>query len=64
MKGKHLKFRVEQDGKAMDAIGWNMAQRHPQTIDSNKKVSLAFAISLNSYQGMNSLQLIVRDIQD
>ncbi len=63
LKRKHLKFRVEQDGKAMDAIGWNMAQRHLETIDSKKKVSLAFALSRNSYQGMNSLQLIVKDIQ-
>jgi len=61
LKGKHLKFRVEQDGKALDAIAWNMAQHQPK-IQSDGKVSLAFSLSQNSFQTMKSLQLVVKDI--
>ena len=62
LKGKHLKFRVEQDGKAFDAVGWNFVQSHPQILQTKDRVSLAFALSSNSYQGMTALQLIVKDI--
>jgi single-stranded-DNA-specific exonuclease len=62
LKGKHLKFRVEQDGKALDAIGWNMAQHEAQIRESDGRVSLAFSLSQNSFQGMKSLQLVVKDV--
>jgi len=63
LKGKHLKFRVEQDGKAMDAIGWNMAQYYQPVRESTGIVSLAFTLSQNSFQGMKFLQLLVKDIE-
>ncbi len=37
LKGKHLKFRVEQDGRALDVIGWNMAQRQPVSLSGGTK---------------------------
>lgn len=63
LKGRHLKFRVEQDGKAMDAIGWNLAHFHQSVLKSKEKISLAFELSRSSYQSMNYLQLIVKDIK-
>jgi single-stranded-DNA-specific exonuclease len=63
LKEKHLRFRVEQDGKAMDAIGWNMAQYYQPIQESKGTVSLAFALSQNSFQTMKFLQLIVKDIE-
>jgi single-stranded-DNA-specific exonuclease len=62
LKGKHLKFRVEQDGRALDAIGWNMAQYQPKIQESEGRISLAFSLAQNSFQAMKSLQLVVKDI--
>jgi single-stranded-DNA-specific exonuclease len=63
LKGKHLKFRVEQDGRALDVIGWNMAQRQPVSLSAARRVSLAFTIASNSYQGIHALQLVAKDIK-
>ena len=63
LKGKHLKFRVEQDGRALDVIGWNMAQGQPVSLSGARRVSLAFTIACNSYQGIRSLQLVAKDIK-
>lgn len=63
LKGKHLKFRVEQDGRALDVVGWHMAQRRLGDLASTRKISLAFALVSNAYQGIRSLQLVAKDIQ-
>jgi len=63
LRGRHLKFRVEQDGKSLDAIGWNMAHHYQPVLDSDGTISLAFALSENTFQSMKFLQLIVKDIQ-
>ncbi|MSO23131.1 MAG: single-stranded-DNA-specific exonuclease RecJ [Acidobacteria bacterium] len=63
LKGKHLKFRVEQDGRALDVIGWNLAQRQPVSLASERRVSLAFTLASNAYQGFRSLQLVAKDIK-
>ena len=63
LKGRHLKFRVEQDGRAMDALAWNMADRLPSIRESGGVVSLAFEVSENLYPGFRALQLVVRDIR-
>jgi single-stranded-DNA-specific exonuclease len=63
LKSRHLKFRIEQDGRSMDAIGWNMAHQFQPMVDSNQILSLAFTLAQSSFQSMKSLQLIVKDIQ-
>ena len=62
LKNRHLKFRVEQDGKSMDAIGWNMAQHCQPIVESSQLLSLAFELSESTFQSMKSLQLVVKDI--
>jgi len=63
LKGRHLKFRVEQDGRAMDALAWNKADRLPSICGSGGVVSLAFELSENLYSGFRALQLVVRDVR-
>jgi single-stranded-DNA-specific exonuclease len=63
LKSKHLKFRVEQDGRSLDAIGWNMAHHFRPMLESGGTLSLAFVLAQNTFQAMRFLQLIVKDIQ-
>src|SRR5262245_9161614 len=63
LKGRHVKFRVEQDGRALDAVGWNMVQRQPVSWAGERRVSLAFTIASNAYQGIRSLQLVAKDVK-
>ena len=63
LKGKHLKFRVEQDGRAIDALAWNMADRLPSIRKSGGILSLAFELSQNPQPRFKVLQLVVRDIR-
>jgi len=62
LKGKHLKFRVEQDGVAIDALAWNMAGCLPAIRKSKRVLSLVFELSENFQPGFKILQLVVRDI--
>ena len=63
LKGRHLKFRVEQDGRAMDALAWNMADRLASIRESTGTVSLAFELSENLHPSFRALQLVVRDVR-
>lgn len=62
LKGKHLKFRVEQDGVGIDALAWNMAGCLPAIQKSNGVLSMVFELSENFQPGFKILQLVVRDI--
>jgi single-stranded-DNA-specific exonuclease len=62
LKEKHLKLRVEQDGVAMDALGWGMGARSGQGLGRRDGVSLAFHLGRNTYQLVTSLQLIIEDL--
>ncbi len=63
LKGKHLKFRVEQDGCALDVLGWNMAHFSDFILKSNSRLTLAFVLAQNDFQQMKTLQLLIKDIQ-
>ena len=63
LKNRHLKFRVEQDGKSVDAVGWNMAHQFQPIVESCQIISLAFVLAESTFQSMKSLQLIVKDIK-
>ncbi len=55
----HLKLKIEADGSKFDAIGFNMADAiEPET----KTVALAFSPQLNTWNGVTSVQLKLKDI--
>lgn len=57
--GRHLKLSVRQGRKALDAIGFEMADRHPL---EGKTVHLVFTPEWNCWQGTKKIQLRIADI--
>ena len=60
LKEKHLKLRVGQGAVSFDALAWRMAERADE-LAPGLFLDLAFAVEENSYQGVTSLQLVVKD---
>jgi single-stranded-DNA-specific exonuclease len=61
LREKHLKLRVGQAARSLDAIGWGWAARVP-ILSAGQQVDLAFTLEQNNYQDRVSLQLVVRDL--
>lgn len=55
--GKHLRLTVEKDGKQFSCIGFGMGDCMPDEI-----VDLAFSVSVNTFRGKTSLNLMLKDI--
>lgn len=60
LKEQHLKMKVEKDGVEVDAI-WFF---QPETLDTTKKVKLVYTLSINSFRGQDSVQLLVDGIME
>lgn len=56
----HLKARFMQGKYALVGIGWGLAT-HP-LLRKGKRVSLAYQPELNTYQGVSSVQLNIREV--
>ncbi|HSR52980.1 MAG TPA: single-stranded-DNA-specific exonuclease RecJ [Acidobacteriota bacterium] len=62
IKERHLKFQVQCNGSRVDAIWWKNAQA-AQELSRGRPVDLAFTLRNQFYQGLESLQLTIRDMQ-
>jgi len=58
LKNKHLKLRLTKDGKVFDAILFNSTQ--PLT----ERIHAAYHLAINSYNGMENVQLIIKHINN
>lgn len=63
MEKKHLKFRVRQNGRVMEAIGFGMADYAERVNDNRDRLDLAFNLEENTFRGETSLQLRIKDIK-
>jgi single-stranded-DNA-specific exonuclease len=63
MDNKHLRFRVRQKGRVMDAIGFGMAHFADRLKDSRDRLDLAYTLEENTFRGETSLQLRIKDIK-
>jgi single-stranded-DNA-specific exonuclease len=61
MKEKHLKLRVGNGARTLDALGWGWAARAP-SLAAGQHVGLAFTLEQNNYQEMARLQLVIKDL--
>ncbi|HEY7423938.1 MAG TPA: single-stranded-DNA-specific exonuclease RecJ [Gemmataceae bacterium] len=60
---RHLSFRVAQQGTALRAIAWGMADRAEELMSAGGACCLAFTPKLNEWQGWRSIDLEVTDFQ-
>ncbi|MEJ2009450.1 MAG: single-stranded-DNA-specific exonuclease RecJ [Acidobacteriota bacterium] len=59
---KHLKLKVGNGSKDFDAIAWRKGEQ-ARLLGSGDTVDLAFTLDENNFQGMSSLQMIIKDLQ-
>lgn len=62
LKDKHLKFRVQQSSRWLDCIWWGAGARAADIFPGDR-VSLAFTLSENTYNGNTQVQLTLRDLK-
>lgn len=60
VKNGHLKMKIKEEGIFYDAIGFNMGNNFP---GSDQKIRLAFIPQFNTWQGIRSIQLRIKDIK-
>jgi len=59
----HLKLTLAVDKTKWPALFWRESKRLKRDFDTGDKINLAYTISRNTFNGMESLQMIVSDIQ-
>lgn len=60
--GKHLRMRLTDGKNTFSAVGFGMSE-YLDIISEGDIVNIAFNMSINTYQGNESLQLILKDIK-
>lgn len=59
----HLRFKVRQDGKVMDAIGFGMGDLLYRIAPGEANLDIAYVIDENEYMGQNTIQLRIKDLR-
>ena len=60
-EGKHLKITLKSNNTVIDAIGFNLGELADEYIIGDK-IDVAGALEINSYGGMDNLQINIKDI--
>ncbi len=60
-EGKHLKISLKSNNTIVDAIGFNMGYLADEYVIGDK-IDLVGALEINSFNGMDSLQINIKDI--
>jgi single-stranded-DNA-specific exonuclease len=56
----HIKLQLNHDTVIRNAIGWRM-RGHPLVL-KNKRVDVIFSLEINTYKGISSVQLIIKEL--
>ena len=59
---KHLRLRITKNNQQINCIGFGMGE-YTDIISKGDKIHIAFQMNINSYQGTDSVQLLVKDIK-
>lgn len=59
---KHLKLRIANGSRDWEAIGWRKAEQ-AKLLEGYAAIDLAFTLDENTWQGMSSLQMVIKDLQ-
>ncbi|TAM81852.1 MAG: single-stranded-DNA-specific exonuclease RecJ [Acidobacteria bacterium] len=59
---KHLKLKVANGSHDWDAIGWRKSEQ-AKLLGTGDAIDVAFTLDENTYQGMSSLQMVIKDFQ-
>lgn len=60
--GKHIRMQILKDGVGIGCIGFGLGE-YADIIKSGDKLHLAFRLNVNTFQGVESAQLMVTDIK-
>ena len=59
----HLKFKVRQNKKVIDAIGFNLGDKLYRISPGEQNLDIVYIIEENEYMGRTNLQLRVKDLR-
>lgn len=59
---KHLRLRILKNNHPINCIGFGMGE-FTKLLNKGDFINLAFQIDINSYQGIESVQLLIKDIK-
>lgn len=59
----HLKMYLEQNGRTLEAIGFNMGHRKSEITRKDLKLRIAFIPQINRFLQKTSIQLLIRDFK-
>ncbi len=60
---EHLKLKIREENSTLEGIGFKLSRIGNQIFSKNKVVDLAFNIELNKWNGMENVQLNIKDIK-
>ena len=59
----HLKLYLEQDGRALEGIGFNMGHYRKSLCKRNISLEIAYTPHINTFLNKSSIQLIIKDLK-
>lgn len=63
LKDKHLKFTIRDNNLNLNCIGWNMLTKYEMIMDSSQQVDLVFVPTINVWNDVKRIQLVIKDIR-
>ena len=65
LKGAHIKLYIRDGVKVFEAIGFGLAKNSDidELLKKSPELAIAYTVSINTWQGMDTIQLKIKDIQ-